>query len=102
MFKVMKMHLGVIRAGNKRKIAFPYEDIVSIISMVSPCDCAIPINNIGTSEVVVDYTAKNLPIHLQEKGITQMAIEREIVVSYNKPDGTQDVARLKFTATVIK
>jgi len=102
MFRIINISLGDIKSKVKQTIYFPYEKIERVIKMTSPCDCSVPVNDVSNSRVVVTYIPSSIPIHLLQKGITEVTVKKVITVEYISFDLPKEkqIIVLSFNATI--
>lgn len=104
MFEVVNVNLGKVRVHSSNNVVFPFKGI-KIHHMIPSCGCAVPKIDESTSSVIVNYTAKDIPPHLVNKGQSQYKTSKDITVNYtilNDPDTTMRTIVLGFTALVYK
>lgn len=102
MFTVTTKDIGIVKAGQKQTILFPYTELGKIIATSSSCDCSTPKNDMLNKQIVVTYIPKQVPVHLQEMDKTQYAIRKEIIIESATIDGTTRKDTLVFTGIVSK
>lgn len=103
MFSIINISLGRVKVGKESTIIFPYSNIESIISVISSCDCAVPVNNIPLQQIIVKYTCKGIPPQLQQRGLSSMNIVKTITVEYfaaNTIPLEKRTTVLSFNATI--
>lgn len=104
MFKVINLSLGNIKIGEEQTVYFPYEGIHTIHSMVSSCDCSVPVNEKNKSQIMVKYTPKGVPKHLTQKGVHEYTVKKIVTVVYSTQEqiAKKQTILLSFTAKISK
>lgn len=101
-FRIINISLGEIKVGVQQNVYFPYNMGVNIMKMLSPCDCATPVNEMDKMRVLVRYQPKGIPTHLLQKQIYEMSIKKVITIVYRTEEepGEDKNILLSFNATV--
>ena len=104
-FLIINISLGTIKVGINQSIYFPYTpNVHSILKMLSPCDCATPVNEASKSRILVKYQPKEIPQHLLQKQVYTYVINKVITVEYTTTDAPEEkkTILLSFNATVTR
>lgn len=70
-----------MKVGETQNFIFPYSGI-TIKSMVPSCQCGVPTDDKNNSKIVVKFTAKDIPLHLKQRGILTVAKRTSLMVKY--------------------
>lgn len=102
MFKLTKIDLGHVKAKKKIILEYPYENISTIVKIMSPCDCSVPKNDVGNSKLVVEYIPKAVPEHIKQDGKTVYQVDKEINIIFKTNDNPSEekTEKLRFTAKI--
>lgn len=99
MFLKTEHDLGIIKAGSKNNMEFPYDESVSLVTRITGCDCSSSYNKAKERMVVLVFTAMEIPKHLST---TKWVITKSYEVEAVLKDGTIAKQKISFKAIIVK
>jgi hypothetical protein len=103
MFQTTSKDLGYLRVGMQTIVEFPFDNIATIASIQTPCDCTtVEWDKTATGNVRITYVPKPVPQHLKNEGRKMYVSNKIFTIVYTTLDdpGNQKTSVLVFTAKI--